>query len=99
MGVPIALEHNVPISFRTQFSQKVMLIIYFGTLLVLYYTEVIVFDGEGNFNYGRIAFFLFCSTYFFLILHPFLNESGTFNAISFGFLFVVWHVRIHPYGK
>lgn len=42
----VALEHSCPNCFGTQFSAKLRPINIFGTLLVLYCTEAIVFDGD-----------------------------------------------------
>lgn len=75
MGDPVAFEHNCSICFGTQFLPNVTPNNYFGILVLLYYTEVIVIVGEVNFNHCSIMFFFVCSTPFVLIPHLFLKES------------------------
>lgn len=69
MFCPLTLAHSSPIFFNTQSSAKVTVIIYLGTLCVLYCTEVMIF-GRSKLkllSYGFSEVLSFSSVNHFLI--------------------------------
>lgn len=85
---PVPLFDTLPVPILPQcwlIDITPILIDYFGTLRVLYCTEVIKLGGGVSFNYSR----MFWSAPFVLTAHPFLDKSGYVQQQFFFYFFLV----------